>query len=76
MRKKSTQKTLTYDDAVRRLEEIVASLEEGQALSMEEFRHSAEEAKSLLDFCQAQLTSLETDLDTLLPPPPAETESE
>lgn len=58
---------MTYDEASRRLEEIIVLLEDGQALSMDAYRRYAAEAKSLLDFCHAQITSLENDLNALLP---------
>ncbi|MCM1034175.1 MAG: exodeoxyribonuclease VII small subunit [Paludibacter sp.] len=57
--------TLTYDAAIRRLETIIASLENGQALSFNDYRQRAAEAKTLLDFCQKQLLNLEEDLNAI-----------
>lgn len=57
----------TYDEALKRLEAIVEELERGEALSMAEYKSKAAEAKKLLDYCQSQLTSLETDLNEILP---------
>ncbi len=60
-------KTMEYDEAVHRLEEIVKRLEGGTALSMDEYKKQATEAKKLLDFCQSQLVAMEKDLDAILP---------
>jgi exodeoxyribonuclease VII small subunit len=60
-------KTMEYDEAVHRLEEIVKSLENGAALSMDDYKKQASEAKKLLDFCQSQLVAMEKDLNAILP---------
>lgn len=51
----STNNNLSYDDAMLRVEAIVKQLEQSDALSMDEYKQLATEAKSLLDFCRQQL---------------------
>ena len=46
---------LSYDDAMARVETIVKHLEQSDALSMDEYKQLATEAKTLLDFCRQQL---------------------
>lgn len=58
---------MTYDESVARLEAIVQELESAEALSMDAYKQKALEAKELLTFCRAQLTSLEADLQQILP---------
>lgn len=50
-----TKHNLSYDDAMLRVETIVKQLEQSDALSMDEYKQLATEAKSLLDFCRQQL---------------------
>lgn len=57
---------MTYDEAIKRLEEIVQSMEMTEALSMEEYKNKAKEAKALIDFCQKELTGLEKELNQAL----------
>lgn len=56
---------MTYDEALQRLQEIVSSLETDEAISIEEYKKRAQEAKELLNFCRKQLTSIEEDIDSL-----------
>jgi len=60
------ENNMKYDDALKQLETIVDNLEEGQALSMEEFKKQAEEAKKLLDYCRKQLTDFEADINSII----------
>lgn len=46
---------LSYDGAMARVETIVKQLEQSEALSMDEYRTLAAEAKDLLAFCRSQL---------------------
>ena len=50
---------MTYDEALKRIEQIVAELEQSEALSMDAYQAKAKEAKDLLNFCQMQLTDWE-----------------
>lgn len=56
---------MTYDEALKRLQEIVSSLETDEAISIDEYRTRASEAKELLDFCRKQLTTIEGNINSL-----------
>lgn len=53
---------LTYDQAVKQIEDIVKDLETTEALSIDEYKSKAKKAKNLLDFCQKELQGMEKDL--------------
>ncbi len=57
---------MTYDEAIKRLEEIVRSMEQDEALSMDEYKKKAKEAKELIAFCQKELTGMEKTLKEAL----------
>ena len=57
---------MTYDEALQQLTAIVNSLETENALSMEEYKKKAKEAKKLIAFCREQLTGIENDFQQLL----------
>jgi exodeoxyribonuclease VII small subunit len=57
---------MTYDDAIKRIEQIVGELEQSEALSMEAYQAKAKEAKELLCFCQKQLTDWWGKMEELL----------
>jgi exodeoxyribonuclease VII small subunit len=44
---------MTYDEAIKRIEQIVQELEQSEALSMDAYQEKAKEAKELLTFCHA-----------------------
>ena len=48
-------KTMTYDEAIKRVEALVQELEQAEALSMDVYQKKAEEAKKLLDYCETCL---------------------
>ena len=52
---KENKQNLSYDEAMARVETIVKQLEQSEALSMEEYRTLAGEAKDLLALCRRQL---------------------
>ena len=54
---------MTYDEAIKRLEEIVQQMETDEALSMDDYRQKAKEAKKLIQFCRKQLTGMEKELE-------------
>ena len=58
---------MKYDEALQKLETIVNTIENGEALSMEDYKKKATEAKKLLDYCQCQLLDMEKDLNTIIP---------
>ena len=53
---------MTYDQAIKRVEEIVHELEQAEALSVSDYKKKAKEARELLDFCQSQLVEMEQSL--------------
>ncbi len=53
---------MTYDQAIKRVEEIVHELEQTEALSVTEYKKKAAEAQELLNFCQSQLVEMEQSL--------------
>ena len=57
---------MNYDEAIKRVEQIVRELEQSEALSMEAYQAKAKEAKELLCFCQKQLTDWEEKMDQLI----------
>ena len=54
---------MTYDEALNRLQTIVSSLESNEAISIDEYKKKAPEAKQLLDFCRKQLTQIEEEIE-------------
>ncbi len=59
---------MTYDDAIKRIEQIVDELEQSEALSMDAYQTKAKEAKELLSFCQKQLTDWEQKMEEVVNP--------
>ena len=57
---------MTYDEAIKRIEQIVGELEQSEALSMDVYQAKAKEAKELLLFCQKQLTDWESKMEELI----------
>ena len=43
---------MSYDEAIKRIEQLVAALEQTKAISMDDYLAKAKEAKELIDFCQ------------------------
>lgn len=56
----------SYDEAIKRIEQIVDELEHSNALSMDAYQAKAKEAKDLLVFCQQQLTDWEEKMSNVL----------
>ena len=57
---------MTYDEAIKRLEELVQSMESAEAMTIDEYKQKAKEAKQLIEFCQKQLKGLETEMKEAL----------
>lgn len=57
---------MNYDEALKRLNEIVARLESDEAISLDDYAQLASEARHLLTFCRSQLTSIEEKMNTAL----------
>ncbi len=57
---------MNYDEAIKRIEQIVSELDQSEALSMEMYQAKAKEAKELLIFCQKQLTDWEEKMESIV----------
>lgn len=57
---------MTYDEAIKRIEQIVLELEQSKAISMDAYQTKAKEAKELLLFCQQQLSDWEHKMQEVL----------
>ena len=53
-----SENSLSYDQAMSRVEAIVQQLEQSEALSLKDYRVLAEEARGLLAFCRKELEVL------------------
>ena len=60
--------SMTYDEAIARIEQILNELEQSEALSMDAYQAKAREAKELLDFCQKQLTDWSERMECIVTP--------
>lgn len=56
---------LTYEAAMTRLEEIVTEMEDGK-VPVDRLIEQAKEARSLIDFCEKSLKSVENGLQKVL----------
>ena len=65
---------MTYDEAIKRIEQIVRELEQSEALSMDAYQAKAKEAKDLLIFCQTQLTDWEKKMEDMIASPTQQSE--
>lgn len=52
---------MTFDESIKRAEEIIAQLEQAEALSMDEYKRLAAEATALLQQCKAEISKLKFD---------------
>lgn len=56
------EKASNYDEALQRAEEIIAQLEEAEAISMDEYKRLAAEATTLLKQCKNEIAAIEQEL--------------
>ena len=47
---------MSYDEKIKRAEQIIAQLEQAEALGMDEYKRLAAEATELLKLCHAELS--------------------
>ena len=52
---------MTFDESIKRAEEIIAQLEQAEALSMDEYKRLAAEATALLQQCKTEIAKLKFD---------------
>ena len=50
-----SENSLSYDQAMARVEAIVQQLEQSEALSLQDYRLLAEEARGLIEFCRKEI---------------------
>ena len=56
------EKELSYDEAMKRAEALVAQLEQSEAISVDEYKRIAAEATALLNRCKQEIVQLENQL--------------
>lgn len=49
---------MSYDEAIKKAEEIISQMEQTEALSMEEYRRLAGEATALLKQCKDEINKM------------------
>ncbi|MBO4429710.1 MAG: exodeoxyribonuclease VII small subunit [Bacteroidaceae bacterium] len=59
------EEKLTYEKAVKRLEEIVKRIEGGE-MDIDSLTANLKEAKSLVEFCKEKLTNVEAEVKKCL----------
>lgn len=59
------EKKLTYEKAVKRLEEIVKKIEGGE-MDIDSLTANLKEAKDLVEFCKDKLTNVEAEVKKCL----------
>lgn len=59
------EKKLTYEKAVKRLEEIVKKIEGGE-MDIDSLTTNLKEAKDLVEFCKDKLTNVEAEVKKCL----------
>lgn len=53
---------MTYDEAIKRAETIIAQLEQADALGMDEYKRKAAEAAALLRQCKDEIEGIAKEL--------------
>ena len=59
---------MSYDEAIKRIEQIVVEMEQSEALNMDDYQSKAKEAKELIDFCQQELSGWEKKMEAIETP--------
>ena len=59
---------MSYDEAIKRIEQLVSELEQSEALSMDAYKTKAQEAKALIDFCQQEVVGWEKKMAAIVTP--------
>ena len=57
---------MTYDEAIKRIEQLVSELEATKAISMDAYLAKAKEAKELIVFCQNELIGWEKKMEEII----------
>lgn len=61
----SIKKDLTYSDAMKRLEEIVRTIESGE-MDIDSLAENLKEAKQLVAFCKGKLQHVEDEVNKII----------
>ena len=61
--KGNKDRAMSYDEAIKKAEAIIAQLEAAEALSMDEYKRLASEATALLKQCKAAIDGLSSELN-------------
>ena len=48
---------MSYDEKIKKAEQIIAQLEQAEAIGMDEYKRLASEAETLLNQCKEELTT-------------------
>ena len=59
------EKAMTYEKAMKRLEEIVAKIESGE-MDIDALAQNLKEAQKLVEFCKGKLTTVEAEVKKCL----------
>jgi exodeoxyribonuclease VII small subunit len=59
------EKAMTYEKAMKRLEEIVAKIESGE-MDIDALAQNLKEAQKLVEFCKEKLTTVEAEVKKCL----------
>lgn len=59
---------MSYDEAIKRIEQLVSELEAIKAISMDAYLAKAKEAKELIVFCQNELIGWEKKMENIVTP--------
>lgn len=59
-------RVMSYDEAIKRVEQLVLELEDTKAISMDDYLSKAKEAKELINFCQNELISWEKKMEEIV----------
>lgn len=59
------EKAMTYEKAMKRLEEIVAKIESGE-MDIDALAQNLKEAQKLVEFCEEKLTTVEAEVKKCL----------
>ena len=51
-----------FDESIKRAEEVIAQLEQAEAISMDEYKHLAAEATKLLKHCKDEIAGIEKEI--------------
>ena len=54
---------MTYDEAIKQLEQIVHEIETDEAMPLSVFKEKVKQSRELIDFCDKQISNIEAELN-------------